>query len=173
MKQVCLLTGPPRAGKTTLIKQVVGEYLGKAGGFYTEEIREQGERVGFRLVTLDGRDVVLSHVSLQSPYRVGKYGVNVEGLEQVGISALLVAAEKADLIVVDEIGKMEMLSLNFRDAVIQLIASGKKMLGTVLLHHHAWSDVVKARPEVMLVMLNRDNYGQVLDAVRQWLKETA
>ncbi|MDP2920575.1 MAG: nucleoside-triphosphatase [Dehalococcoidia bacterium] len=173
MKRVCLLTGPPRAGKTTLIKQVVGEFQGKTGGFYTEEIREREERVGFRLVTLDGAEVVLSHTNIQSPYRVGKYGVDIEGLEEVGVTALLEAGRTAGLIVVDEIGKMEMLSLKFREAVTQLIGGGKRMLGTVLLHHHAWSDVLKARPEVMLVMLNRENYGQVLDEVRRWLKETA
>jgi len=76
-------------------------------------------------------------------------------------------------VVVDEIGKMEMFSLKFREAVMQIIAGRKKVLGTVLLHHHAWSDVVKARPEVSLMMLNRDNYGRVLTEVRQWLEKTA
>jgi nucleoside-triphosphatase len=171
MKHVCLLTGPPRAGKTTLIKQVVGEFRGKADGFYTEEIREHGDRVGFRLVTLDGRDIVLSHVDFKSPYRVGKYGVNVAGLEQVGVTALLDVERDCDLVVVDEIGKMEMLSLKFRDAITQLIGSNRRVLGTILLHHHMWSDVLKARPEVQVMMLNRDNYSQVLTEVRHWLEE--
>jgi len=173
MKHVCLLTGPPRAGKTTLIKQVVGEFRGKAGGFYTEEIREHGDRLGFRLVTLDGKDVVLSHVDFKSPYRVGKYGVDVAGLEQVGVTALLDAARDCDLVVVDEIGKMEMMSLKFRDAITRLIDSNHRMLGTILLHHHTWSDVIKAHPEVQVVMLNRDDNAQVLGEVRRWLKEMA
>ena len=118
VKRVCLLTGPPRTGKTTLIKEVIRGYPGKVGGFYTEEIRERNERTGFRLVTIDGKATVLSHVSYRSPYRVGKYGVNVEGLELVGVTALLDAVRNADLVVVDEIGRMEMLSLKFRDAVI-------------------------------------------------------
>jgi nucleoside-triphosphatase len=173
MKHVCLLTGPPRVGKTTLIKQVVSEFHGKAGGFYTEEIREHDERRGFCLVTLDGKDVVLSHVNFKSAYRVGKYGVNVEGLEQVGVTALLDAARDYDLIVVDEIGKMEMLSLKFREVVTNLVNSNRRVLGTILLHHHTWSDIIKARSEVQVVMLNRNNYQQVLAAVRNWLKETA
>jgi nucleoside-triphosphatase len=172
MKHVCLLTGPPRAGKTTLVKQVVGEFRGKAGGFFTEEIRENGDRTGFRLVTLDGKDVVLSHVDFKSPYRVGKYGVNVEGLEQVGVTALLSAMRDCDMVVVDEIGKMEMLSLKFRDAITRLIDSNQRMLGTILLHNHMWSDVIKARPEVQVIMLNRDNNAQVLNEVRRWLEET-
>ena len=173
MKHVCLLTGPPRSGKTTLIKEAVGGFRGRAGGFYTEEIREQGERTGFRLVTFDGKKAVLSHVKLQSPYRVGRYGVDVTALEEVGVTALLDAGQHSDLVVIDEIGKMEMFSLKFREAVMQIISGDRKVLGTILLHHHAWSDVVKARPEVSLVMLNRDNHDRVLTEIRRWLEETA
>jgi len=172
MKHVCLLTGPPRAGKTTLIKQVVADFKGKACGFYTEEIRENDERRGFQLVTLDGRKVTLSHIDFKSPYRVGKYGVNVEGLEEVGVTALLGAQSNCDLMVVDEIGKMEMLSLKFRSAIEDLIAANRRVLGTILLHHHMWSDIIKARPEVQMVMLNRNNYSQVLSEVTRWLEAT-
>jgi nucleoside-triphosphatase len=172
MKNVCLLTGQPRAGKTTLIKQVVADFKGKACGFYTEEIRENDERRGFRLVTLDGRKVTLSHIDFKSPYRVGKYGVNVEGLEEVGITALQGAQSNCDLVVVDEIGKMEMLSLKFRSVIEDLISSNRRVLGTILLHHHMWSDIIKARPEVRLIMLNRNNKPQVLSEVTRWLEET-
>ena len=172
MKNVCLLTGPPRAGKTTLIKQVVADFKGKACGFYTEEIRENDERRGFRLVALDGRKVTLSHIDSKSPYRVGKYGVNIEGLEEVGVTALLGAQGDCDLVVVDEIGKMEMLSLKFRGAIEELIAVNRRVLGTILLHHYTWSDIIKARPEVQMVMLNRNNYSQVLLEVRRWLEGT-
>jgi nucleoside-triphosphatase len=171
MKNVCLLTGPPRVGKTTLIKQAVGKFQGKACGFYTEEIHENNERQGFRLVTLDGQKVVLSRTDLKSPYRVGKYGVNIEGLEKVGVTSLLVGESDCDLVVVDEIGKMEMLSLKFRDAIERLIAGNRQMLGTVLFHHHTWADIVKARPEVQVIVLNRNNYAQVFDEVKRWLQE--
>jgi nucleoside-triphosphatase len=171
MKEVCLLTGPPRAGKTTLIKEVVADYKGKACGFYTEEIREDGERRGFKLVTLDGKKVTLSHTDFKSPYRVGKYGVNIGGLDEIGIASLL-RGDDCDLVVVDEIGKMEMLSLRFRSAIEQLISENRRLLGTILLHHHTWSDIIKARPEVQLIMLNRNNYQQVLNEVKHWLEAT-
>jgi len=171
MKRVCLLTGPPRTGKTTLIKEAVRGFRGTAGGFYTAEIREAGERTGFQLVALDGREAVLSHVSINSPYRVGKYGVDIGALERIGVAALIDAEKHSDLVVIDEIGKMEMLSLRFREAASRIIAGDKKVLGTVLFHHHAWSDMIKARSEVSLLMLNRDNYAAVLAEVRQWLGE--
>ena len=129
MKRVYLLTGRPGTGKTSLVKQVAARMKGKAGGFYTEEIRTRGVRQGFRLVTLDGEEAVLAHVNVRSPHRVGKYGVDIDGLDRVGVPALYKAARQCDLVVVDEIGKMELFSAEFREAVSQAIDSRKRVLG--------------------------------------------
>ena len=170
MKQVYLLTGRPGTGKTSLIKQAVAGMKGRAGGFYTEEIRSQGERQGFRLVTLDGEEVILAHVTIHSPYRVGKYGVDIDGLERVGVPALHKAAQQCDLVVIDEIGKMELFSANFREAVSQMIDSGKRILGTVMLNPNPWADAIKRQPQVNLIIVTRDNYRQVLAGLLHWLE---
>ncbi len=170
MKQVYLLTGRPGTGKTSLIKQAVAGMKGKAGGFYTEEIRSQGVRQGFRLVTLDGGEVILAHVNIHSPYRVGKYGVDIDGLERVGVPALHKAAQHCDLVVIDEIGKMELFSANFREAVSQIIDSGKRILGTVMLNPNPWADAIKRQPQVNLIIVTRDNYRQVLAGLLHWLE---
>lgn len=171
MKRVYLLTGKPGTGKTSLIKQVVAELKGQAGGFYTEEIRAQGTRLGFRLTTLDGQEAVLAHVNSPSQYRVSKYGVDVESLDRVGVSALRGAVEQSDLVVVDEIGKMELFSPRFREVVLALISSGKKVLGTIMLNPHPWADTIKRHPQVKLVELTRDNHTQVLADLHHWLAE--
>src|SRR5262245_9707116 len=45
-----LLTGAPGSGKTTLVREVVRELdPSRVAGFTTEEIREGGERLGFRV----------------------------------------------------------------------------------------------------------------------------
>ena len=170
MKQVYLLTGKPGTGKTSIIKQVVTGMKGKAGGFYTEEIRSEGVRQGFRLVTLDGQSTVLSHVDIRSQYRVSKYGVDIDSLDKVGVSALKRAAEECDLVVVDEIGKMELFSESFRQAVLQLIESGKKVLGTIMLSPNPWADTIKRKSQVQLVEVTRINHQQVIERLLHWME---
>ncbi len=166
---VFLLTGRPGTGKTSLIRQSVNGLEISAGGFYTEEIRHQGTRLGFRLVTLDGDQAILAHVDHTKKFRVGKYGVDVDSLERVGVAALKRAADRYDLVVVDEIGKMEMFSPEFREIVAAIIDSGKRLLGTVLLDSHPWADTIKHRPQVTLITVTRANYTQVREELRTWL----
>ena len=172
MKQVYLLTGRPGTGKTSLIKQAVAEMGSRAGGFYTEEMRSGGIRLGFRLLALDGQSTTLAHIDIHSPYRVSKYGVDVDSLDRVGVSALQRAAKQCDLVVIDEIGKMELFSANFREVVLQIIDGGKRILGTIMLSPNPWADAIKRKPQVNLVTVTRANHPQILSELLHWLKAT-
>jgi nucleoside-triphosphatase len=172
MKPAYLLTGQPGTGKTSLIKQAIAEMKGKAGGFYTEEIRSQGVRQGFRLVTLDGQTATLAHTSFHSPYRVSKYGVDIDSFDKVGVSTLNRAAQECDLVVVDEIGKMELFSAKFREAVLNILNIGKRLLGTIMLTSNPYADAIKRQPQVNVITVTRTNHQQVLEELQNWLNIT-
>jgi nucleoside-triphosphatase len=79
---VLLLMGVPGIGKTTVIRRVAARLKGRRlGGFYTEEIREDGVRRGFRLVEFDDTVRVIAHVDFPKVHRVGKYRVDVEAID--------------------------------------------------------------------------------------------
>ncbi|MBI4735951.1 MAG: NTPase [candidate division NC10 bacterium] len=165
MGNALLITGAPGSGKTTVIRGVIAGLPVRAGGFVTEEIREGGERVGFRVSALDGRAGILAHVKAVRGPRVGRYQVDVAAFEDVGVAALESAIGQADLIVVDEIGKMELCSPRFIQALEAALASKKPLLGTILQAPHPWLDQLKRRPTVELYRLTERNREDLTDAL--------
>lgn len=171
MGRAILLTGRPGVGKTTIVRKVLARWEAGAGGFYTEEIREQGRRTGFRLVTLDGAEGTLASVNISSPYRVGKYGIDLDDLEKVGVEALYRAMRQPEmsLLVVDEVGRMELFSPAFREAVEKALDSPKLVLATVMARSHPWVDAIKARPNVRLVEVTSLNRSTLPEQILRGL----
>ena len=169
MGRTVLLTGRPGVGKTTIIRDIAEQLGNAAGGFYTAEIRESGRRRGFRIVTLDGKQGILSHVDIKGPPRVGKYGVNLKDLEEIGVAALLRAENEGACIVVDEIGKMELSSQPFRNAIVTAVEGDSLVVGTVMKSRNRWADDLKGLPQVTVVEVTKANRDQMAQRVLSML----
>ena len=165
MTKRILLTGRPGCGKTTLIKRILNEPALHAGGFYTEEIREHGRRLGFKLVTLDGNEAVLAHVNFKTSERLGKYGLDLSALEVTGVEAIRAALRAQKLVVIDEIGPMEIRSAIFRDAVNDAFESGVPILATIVARSLPFTDAIKKRPDVSLFEVRPDNRQRLFDNI--------
>ena len=147
------ITGLPTVGKTeALIK--IATRLEKdfvVGGMITKTIEENGERIGFKVI--DWRrhtEKIFAHINLDSIHRLGRYNIDLKALEEIGVTAIeeSVKDEKVEIIVIDEVGKMELLSKKFRKAVKDALDSDKPVLLT--LHK-------KSRDSLLQDIRNMDN----------------
>ena len=131
------ITGLPGVGKTdTLIKIVkdLEESGYRVGGMVTEAIIENNDRVGFYVMDWQTKErKIFAHVDFDTGEKVGKYGVDVKVLEEIGVPAIerAIADENIDIIIIDEVGKMEMLSERFCKVVIDALDSDKPILLTL------------------------------------------
>jgi nucleoside-triphosphatase len=172
-RRVLVLTGPPGSGKTTALRAALAACRGiRVAGFYTEEIRVDGVRRGFRMVTLDGRQGIMAHVDLRGPARVGRYGVDLGVVEGLGAGTLAVR-EEVDAYVVDEIGTMECLSPAFVAAVRALLASRKPVVATVARRGEGLVAEVKARADAELLEVRRADRDALPGRVGAWLAARA
>jgi nucleoside-triphosphatase len=168
-KQVILLTGVPGCGKTTLIRKIIAGVEPNVGGFYTQEIRLGGVRQGFKIITIDGQRGILAHVDIRSSPRVGKYGVDIQTLDLIAVSAVQHAIQDKKLIIIDEIGPMENKSAKFRHVVLEAIESESDLLASIALRSTPYTDRIKSTPDIQLIEVRPDNRERLVDHVRSIL----
>ena len=150
-----LLTGRPGIGKTTVIMRLAERLKDRTlAGFYTDEIRLGAQRQGFRAVTFSGHTTTLAHVSLKSRLRVGRYGVDVAAFENLVLPEL---ARPCDVMLIDEIGKMECFSARFVTVVQELLDGATPVVATVAAKGSRFIAEVKARTDVELFEVTRSN----------------
>jgi len=166
VKTTFLITGMPGVGKTTLIRQLVSTMHMRAGGFYTEDLQMRGIREGFRIVTLDGQMALLAATGHPGPVNVSKYGVDLQELERVGVAALRSAMDHGHVLVVDEIGRMQLQSSAFRHTIYDAIRSNHPILGTVMRGSNPYVERIKKHRNVQIVELTPDNRFEVLSMLR-------
>lgn len=164
---VLLLTGRPGVGKTTVIRRVVEGLEGPAAGFYTEEIRDDEGRKGFRIVSFDGWRRLMAHVEIEGEPRVSKYGVDVAAVDE----AVARLPDSAPLFVIDEIGKMECFSHAFVDLVGRLLAADAPFLATVARRARGFIADVRSHAGAELLEVTRRNRDRLPGRISAWIRE--
>ncbi len=144
----------------------------KVGGFYTREIRDKRGRVGFGITSLDGSSGILADLKVTSNMpRVGRYRVHLEEFERVGVASVNQAIKDAEVIIVDEIGKMELFSPGFCRVVRLALDSSKPLIGTLGQIRHPLITEINERSDVRQMTLFKDNHNQLLQEIIGWVKE--
>jgi nucleoside-triphosphatase len=158
------ITGKPGCGKTTLCERIYQRIEGiDCGGFITKEVRERGVRVGFKIVDLEkGDEKWLAHVRNPSKIRVGKYGVYLDGIDE--IADRIASYTRKDLIIIDELGPMELKSKKFVNSIYELIDGDLNLIFTIhLKSKHPLLN--KIRREFEVIEINKENREQMVEKI--------
>lgn len=181
-KRILLVTGSPGVGKTTLLLKVVEALKARGysvGGMISREVRSCGARVGFEILDLadSSKHGWLAHVNQKTGPQVGRYRVNLEDLNNVGVEAVLKAVNGCDLVAIDEIGPMELFSEKFKRAVLEAVESGKLVIAVV--HWKARDKLiedVKKREDVEIFTVTFENrcelHKTVVQKAQEFLKKS-
>ncbi|MEM5790813.1 MAG: NTPase [Candidatus Aenigmatarchaeota archaeon] len=153
------LTGKPRAGKSTIVLKII-DFLKnkkvKVGGFITPEIVESGKRVGFYVKNIFSNEMeIFASVDFKIGPRIGKYGINIGAFEKIALKAIDFAIQNSDVIILDEIGKMEFLSKEFEKKIYELILIEKPLIATL---HRNFIKKFKDFGEIIEVNEKNRNY---------------
>ena len=154
-----LLIGKPKSGKTSLVRKVINSLKKTSyGGFFSEEIKENRQRVGFKIVSTDGEEGILADTIHKSPYQVSKYYVNISEFERVALKAITNAEKDKDLIVIDEIGKMELYSQKFMALIEEIFTKGhKKILATIPISNIPFINKLRDLPNTEVIEVTPEN----------------
>jgi nucleoside-triphosphatase len=169
-----LLEGRPGIGKTTVARRLLTllqEAGVPSGGFTTGELRTGGRRQGFVVEAASGAREVLAHVGLPGPPRVGRYGVDLAAFERVALPALGDPGP-GGVVVVDELGKMELASAAFCAAVLELFGWEVAVVATVQLARHRFTDALKRRPDIRVVLVTEATRDALPDRLMERLVGT-
>jgi nucleoside-triphosphatase len=113
---------------------------------------------------------ILAREGLPSPSRVSRYGINQEDMEEVGARSLEEGLRGFPLVVIDEIGNMEVVSLRFQQAVIACLESVTPVLGVIKAGEGPFVSRIKQRDDVEIIELTRDVRAAVKARVKAWLR---
>src|SRR5690606_25125367 len=150
-----LITGLPGSGKSTLLSKLIRGYDGTTLGFITREIKMDGKRMGFEVVASSGRRAILAQTEAETDLTVGRFYVNPESMDDVLSSVSDMNA--VDLLYIDEIGQMQLLSPGFRSLLSRYVDSEKPILASVSSVYE--SDEIKSvvtRPDSLLFTLRSE-----------------
>ncbi|MEO0289944.1 MAG: NTPase [candidate division WOR-3 bacterium] len=164
-----LITGKPGSGKTTLLKRIYEELKNyvKVRGFFTGEIREKSERIGFFIENFEGKRKIFAHKDFDFPLKVSKYGVNINALLKIGLPEIIKAIEEKSFLMIDEIGKMELLSENFQELVEKAFNSGIDIIATISISPHPFIKEIKKREDVKIFEINENKREYIFKRIKE------
>jgi nucleoside-triphosphatase len=160
MAKNVFIAGAPGIGKTSLISRLYRDLTPLViRGFYKEAIQEYRILKGFRVASFNFQELILAHIHIVGPDRIGEFGLNLDGFNDL-ITTQLTPDPKVELFLVDEIGLMECTSLQFCHMILKIINSNIPLIATLASHDVLKVLNIKDRKDIAILNMtykNRDS----------------
>jgi nucleoside-triphosphatase len=176
MNSKILITGPPRCGKTTLITKLINYFYNKnfqIFGFLTPEVQEKGKRIGFDIENIySGQRKILARIGdYQTSFKLGKYCVFVDNLDNLISDLEKLDYKKINLLIIDEIGKMELFSEKFQKFVKVSFQSDSQIIATIGEKlRHPIKDYLLQKTNIIIYNLTQDNFNKFFHEITRLIK---
>lgn len=161
MKNNLFITGLPRTGKTSLLRQCLSQTRLQAGGFAVQRLTENGRTWAFRLLDLSREPWIGQQESVDCFPDIaitlkpdGHWQGHPEVFDTKGVTALEHAhSAGCPLLVMDELGIFERDAFHFQRAVIKALDNQQPVLGVLKPKPAPFLDRVRGHPQVQIVNL--------------------
>ena len=163
------IAGAADSIKTTIVRDAALSKKNRTGGFYMEAIMAGRMNKGLMIRTLDGQDRMLASKTVKSNHFLGKFPVDLNALENVGVPALRLALTTKDMIVIDEVGTLEGMSARYKETLLECLNSSKPVLATIRSSNNAFTDQLKKLSNTQTILLTKTNAASVRAQIRKWM----
>ncbi len=169
MRKNIIITGKTKSGKSTLLEKLISSFSNKVG-IISKEVTADDTRIGFEIWSHNGQKTMLAHVDFNSPFKVGKFFVKIENLESILYGLMTFASE--DLLYVDEIGQMQLISYQFQNIVSRFFNSPNICVVTLTsVYEDAFIRSIKQRDDIILIEITSENREEKELFVRELIKK--
>lgn len=97
--------------------------------------------------------------------------MGVYTLNRIGVKEIEMCLMERKIIVIDEIGKMELLSPQFQAVVEKALNADNPVLGTITIARHPFAQKVRERDDVRIIEVTKENRDEVLKTLTKDLKK--
>jgi nucleoside-triphosphatase len=111
---------------------------------------------------MDGKEGVLAHQHIRSPYKVGKYGVNLDHIDRIAVPSMI-PSKSEEIIVIDEIGKMECFSPLFRQTLMKILDSENPIIASIAQKGDRFIQEIKQREDILLLQISEKNRDEMVN----------
>jgi len=169
MRKNIIITGIPKSGKSTILKQIIKNLKNKKG-FITNEILQDGKRTGFETETQSGKKSIIASINFNTSIKVSKYFVEIDQLDKIIPEIIKFSPE--NLLYIDEIGQMQLYSKKFKELTIKYLDSKNTCLATLSkVYSDKFTDKLKKRKDIILVDITPENRKEKLEYIEALIKK--